>query len=290
MSIISVAENEIGTKEYPANSNNVKYNTEYYGRVVSGSEYPWCVTFVWYIFKYALFSKLFYGGGKTASSTTLRNYYRNKGQTITSNYKEGDIIFFNFTDSSLNAKTSKCYHTAICVSSTSSTITTIDGNTGTTNESNGGEVMQKTRSIKYVVCGARPSTSVSTNSTIKDIQKILNSTYNSGLTIDGSFGPASQKALIKAVQTEENNIFGANLTIDGSFGPISQKAFKDVAYPDNNNMVQLIQIALIVNGEELVVDGSFGTKTKNAVKDFQNNNSLTVDGVVGKNTMKALLE
>ena len=40
--IISMAASQIGIKEQPANSNKVKYNTEYYGHEVSGSAYPWC--------------------------------------------------------------------------------------------------------------------------------------------------------------------------------------------------------------------------------------------------------
>ena len=36
--------------------------------------------------------------------------------------------------------------------------------------------------------------------------------------------------------------------------------------------------------------GKFGPKTLAAVKKFQQGNHLTVDGVVGKNTWKALLE
>ena len=30
--ILNIARAELGTKESPANSNNVKYNTEYYGK------------------------------------------------------------------------------------------------------------------------------------------------------------------------------------------------------------------------------------------------------------------
>jgi murein L,D-transpeptidase YcbB/YkuD len=36
--------------------------------------------------------------------------------------------------------------------------------------------------------------------------------------------------------------------------------------------------------------GVFGPKTDSAVREFQNFNSLQVDGIVGKNTWKALLE
>lgn len=48
--LIAIASGEVGTTEYPPNSNNVKYNTWYYGRQVQGKNYPWCATFVSWIF------------------------------------------------------------------------------------------------------------------------------------------------------------------------------------------------------------------------------------------------
>ena len=36
--------------------------------------------------------------------------------------------------------------------------------------------------------------------------------------------------------------------------------------------------------------GVFGPKTNDAIREFQRNNGLQVDGIVGKNTWKALLE
>ena len=44
--LIAIAARQIGVKESPANSNNVKYNTWYYGQAVSGAAYPWCAAFV----------------------------------------------------------------------------------------------------------------------------------------------------------------------------------------------------------------------------------------------------
>ena len=38
--ILEIARSQIGTKESPAKSDNVKYNTAYYGRAVSGGGYP----------------------------------------------------------------------------------------------------------------------------------------------------------------------------------------------------------------------------------------------------------
>ena len=63
--IINMASKEIGVKE--TGVNNVKYNTEYYGRAVNGENYPWCAVFVWWVFKHAGASALFCGGAKTAS-------------------------------------------------------------------------------------------------------------------------------------------------------------------------------------------------------------------------------
>ena len=44
--IIEKAKSYIGTKENPANSNNVIFNTDYYGHPVNGSAYPWCCRIV----------------------------------------------------------------------------------------------------------------------------------------------------------------------------------------------------------------------------------------------------
>ena len=45
--VLKVAASQIGVKESPSGSNHVKYNTEYYGRDVRGSAYPWCCVWVW---------------------------------------------------------------------------------------------------------------------------------------------------------------------------------------------------------------------------------------------------
>ena len=46
--IIKTASNEIGVKE--TGNNNVKYNTEYYGKAVNGDAIRWCAVFVWWVF------------------------------------------------------------------------------------------------------------------------------------------------------------------------------------------------------------------------------------------------
>ena len=147
--ILKIARGEIGVKESPANSNRVKYNNAYYGREVSGSNYPWCCAFVWWVFREAGAAELFYGGGRTAYCPTLQKYH--KAQAVSGDYRPGDIIFFNFS-----GKTSAA-HVGICKSWDGAYITTIDGNTGTGNEANGGAVMLRRRHKKYIVGAYRPA-------------------------------------------------------------------------------------------------------------------------------------
>ena len=148
--ILDLARQELGTTEQPAGSNRVKYNTDYYGREVSGSSYPWCCVFVWWLFRRAGAEELFYGGGKTAYCPTLLNYYKQHGQ-IVSDYKPGDIVFFNFSGGTGAA------HVGILEQDHGQTVTTIDGNTGSGNEANGGAVQRRTRNKKYIVGAARPA-------------------------------------------------------------------------------------------------------------------------------------
>ena len=144
--ILEIARSQIGTRESPANSDNVKYNTAYYGREVSG-KYPWCAVFVWWVFREAGAPELYYGGGETAYCPTLMSFH--KKQAVT-DYRPGDIVFFNFSGKS------SAGHVGICESWDGTYITTIDGNTGGASEDNGGAVMRRRRALKYVGGVARP--------------------------------------------------------------------------------------------------------------------------------------
>lgn len=147
--ILTIARSQLGIKENPPNSNRVKFNTAYYGQEVSGSAYPWCCAFVWWVFREAGASRLFYGGKKTASCSTLLGFH--KAQAVRENYLPGDIIFFNF-DGKRNTQ-----HVGICEGWDGRYITTIDGNTAPTNEANGGAVMRRRRPKKYIVGAYRPT-------------------------------------------------------------------------------------------------------------------------------------
>lgn len=148
--IIAMAASQIGIKEQPANSNKVKYNTEYYGREVSGSAYPWCCAFVWWVFKACGASQLFYGGQKTAYCPTVENYYKQQGKWYQSG-KPGDMVLFDFSGKGIAG------HIGIVEKVNSDgSYTTIEGNTGSGNDANGGAVMRRTRYKSSIRGFARP--------------------------------------------------------------------------------------------------------------------------------------
>ena len=149
--ILDLARSQIGITEYPPDSNNVKYNTEYYGKIVSGNAYPWCCVFIWWLFYNAGAPELFYGGKKTASCTTLMKYYRAAGQLV-SEPQPGDIVFYQFD------KDAYADHAGIIESVSGSTIIAIEGNTsGAGSQTSGGAVLRKTRSKSLIMAVARPA-------------------------------------------------------------------------------------------------------------------------------------
>lgn len=149
--VIALALTQVGTKECPYGSNNVIFNTDYYGRTIYGKSYPWCVVFVWDIFRMSACSDLFAGGKKTASCTALGILMHKQYHKGSKGMKRGDLVFFNFSG------TSTKQHIGICLNVNGSTIESVDGNTGTSNESNGGAVMRRKRSIATVVGYIRPN-------------------------------------------------------------------------------------------------------------------------------------
>ena len=90
--LIAVARTQIGTKECPAGSNRVKYNTAYYGREVSGKAYPWCAVFIWWCCVQAGVDLPV----RTASCTALMNAAKKAGMWVTSDYRPGDIAIYDW--------------------------------------------------------------------------------------------------------------------------------------------------------------------------------------------------
>ena len=141
--LLTIARKQLGICENPPGSNNVRYNTWYYGREVSGDAYPWCMAFVQWVFAQA--GKVL--PYKTASCSALLSWYRqNRPECIVTVPRPGDIIIYNFG------------HTGIVESVRGSTITAIEGNTSAGeagSQSNGGGVFRRERSKTLVTAYIR---------------------------------------------------------------------------------------------------------------------------------------
>ena len=120
------------------------------------------------------------------------------------------------------------------------------------------------------------------------LQFILNQ-YGNNLTVDGIFGSNTERA----VRTfQQNN----GLSVDGIVGQNTWRTLLNLPpYPllrrGNSGayvtfLQKLLESYLIPVG---TIDGIFGSRTENAVKQFQQDNNLTVDGLVGNNTWNSLV-
>lgn len=175
--IIDLAKSQIGVHESPPNSNNVIYNQWYYGKSVSGPEFPWCAVFI---------SWLFRGDQslcpRTASCVNMLAWFEQKRQ-IVKKPQAGDIVFFKY---STNARRTNHVGLVVSVSEDGRTINTIEGNTSVTNQDNGGKVMQRNR-YSNIVAYARPryeGTQIETHKTNEEIAKEV---------IDGKWGVGAER-------------------------------------------------------------------------------------------------
>ena len=145
--LLELARRQIGVKECPPNSNNVRYNTWYYGREVSGAAYPWCMVFVQWVFAQA--------GVKlpvrTASCGALMRAAKAAGCWVTKGYQPGDVVIYDFPG---GAATDHC---GIVESVDGTYISAIEGNTSSASDADGGTVERRARKFAQIVGAVRPS-------------------------------------------------------------------------------------------------------------------------------------
>lgn len=145
--LLGIARKQIGVKESPPNSNNVRYNTWYYGREVSGSAYPWCAVFVAWVFDQAKVKLPI----RTASCGALMRAAQSAGCWVTGDYRPGDVVIYDFPG---GAKTDHC---GIVESVDGTYISAIEGNTSSTSDADGGAVERRARKFSQIVGAVRPS-------------------------------------------------------------------------------------------------------------------------------------
>jgi N-acetyl-anhydromuramyl-L-alanine amidase AmpD len=147
--VIRLAASEVGYSESPPGSNKTKYGA-WYGM----DGVPWCAIFVSYCFYLA--------GSKLPPITTEKgfaycpagvSYYKERGQ-LDMNPRPGDIVFFDWQ------KDGTSDHVGIVESiASSNSVICIEGNTSNSDNSNGGQVMRRTRNFSQIAGFAHPSAS-----------------------------------------------------------------------------------------------------------------------------------
>lgn len=139
--LLEIARLEIGVKEFPAGGNKVKYNTWFYNREVfdgdkPGAKYPWCGTFVsWLFFTAGLpLGVIDYTRGFAGCIYAVNNVYK-WGKVVTVPMP-GDIVFYDWDGNGTFE------HTGLFIQDLGHGLfQAIEGNTSLKNQSNGGEVM-----------------------------------------------------------------------------------------------------------------------------------------------------
>lgn len=129
---------------------------------------------------------------------------------------------------------------------------------------------------------------------VEDRQNWLNSARGEHLTVDGINGPATAAAIARYQRF-------LGVTADGEWGPVTQAAhavyYAKVTAPTPSTTasfgrVDVVQRALKTKyplyASRLAVDNIDGPATIAAVKEFQRRAGLTIDGIAGPATRRAL--
>lgn len=146
--ILSLARKELGYKESPANSNRTKYGKWYQ---LDGN--PWCMMFVMWVFNQADAMDLL--PVRTASCGAFLTAAKQAGNWHSaSELQPGDVVIFDFPGNKSSAD-----HVGIVekLSDNPAYVFTLEGNTSTSNDSNGGMVMRRKRKRTLIRGGFRPA-------------------------------------------------------------------------------------------------------------------------------------
>lgn len=223
----------------------------------------------------------------TASCTTARNYYKTKGLWMNSP-KPGYLIYFDWD------KSGDCDHVGIVVSVDGNRIGVIEGNSSTKTYD---AVCYKEYTIGYnkiagyanvqgtpttVVDEPKEPATSNNQAKIMTFQKYLNNKIGANLKVDGVYGQNTRTAALKVYQKFLNDNYKAGLVVDGVWGSRTKAAAKNIKIGDSDTSVWVLQGMLYCRGyDPKYFDGQFGAATKQAVIDFQKDNKLTADGIIG---------
>ena len=144
--VIGLAVSTLGYKESPPGSNKSKYGAWY-----GADRQPWCASWV---------SWVFYHAGLPLPATTPKGFaycpygvhwFKEKGQFF-NQPQVGDVVFFDWQKDGVSD------HVGIVEKvNKDGSITTLEGNTSSSNNSNGGEVQRRHRPLNVVQGFGRPN-------------------------------------------------------------------------------------------------------------------------------------
>ena len=239
---------------------------------------------------------------KTAGCGVLGDWAKQQGiwHSYTETPQAGDLVLFDFSGRHASRD-----HVGIVKSGGTSTIYTIEGNTGSDNQANGGAVMERQRSTTYVVGYIRPRyTSVQTAAQLVSIaksqvgiteypansNKVKYNTWFYGSEVSGSAYPWCAAFVCWCFAVLAGDVID---TGTGS-AKVARTACNVTGYVLKNGSVgegvKTLQAALNARGYNCgTADGEFGDKTLSALKSYQSAKGLTADGECGALTWAKLL-
>lgn len=136
---ITTAYSDLGYKESPSGSNKTKF-----GEWIGLQGQPWCMSAVQYwAYKAGVQLPVL-----TGSCTVLKDAAIKAGQWVTSGYTQGDVIIYQWKNG--------MRHCGVLFELLGNNVKTIEGNTAVGNDSNGGEVMLRTRHKSLILGAVRP--------------------------------------------------------------------------------------------------------------------------------------
>jgi CHAP domain-containing protein len=252
---IATARRYIGIKESPSGSNRTEFGAWY-----GSNGQPWCAMFQSYV---ANEIGLHLPGATTSKGFAYcpyivawakkngRWYPRGQG-------RPGDWVLFDWQGDGVSD------HVELVVSVGGGRVNSIGGNTGPSNLSNGGQVLEHGHSESSVSGYMRPPYS---NGGGSDDGGPQPPPVDGKLLVDGQFGPATISRLQGSL-----NVTGASplLVVDGAWGPKSKRA---------------LQARLNHTNPPVAIDGQAGPQT---VRALQMNVGAVVDGDWGPGTTRAL--
>ncbi len=297
--MIAQARRLLGTTEHPPGSNHNPVTVEF------GFDGPWCNMAVCVAAAHsdnlgAVFGKFAWTVAHARAFQRNGRWHHGLGGA-----RPGDVVFFDWGGSRVIENID---HVGVIEAvHADGTITTLEGNTSDA-------FLRRVRNGSVVVGYGRPAYDDaapmpsgdgilrlgSTGEPVKTLQRRLNAAVGAQLTVDGVFGPATQRVL-KTFQAS------VGIQADGEYGPQSAARLAAAAAGQNTARVPsprppaqgpltvdgefgpatgaALQRALNRHGAQLTVDGSLGPLTKRALQRFL---GVADDGVLGPQSVRAL--